>query len=150
MIKLKPLRKPRNQSFYMLMSSVLILSGIALVITADYSRSNKDLNVGVANEVGQMPWSNDGPDYIMRDNNKFVLCETNNCWEYEVVGSNIVPTDRQVELGDLKAIKAMEFQIDHQDFVLKLEANNIPILCSDEFCWYIAEGTNNIIQKETR
>lgn len=133
------------------MSSVLILSGIALVITADYSRSNRDLNVGVTSEVGQMPWSNDGPDYIKRNNNKFILCETNDCWEYEIAGSNIVPTDRQVELeSQLQAVKAMEFQIDHQDFVLKLEANNIPILCSDEFCWDIEEGINNIVQRENQ
>lgn len=143
--------KSKSTSFYVTLSAVLVLSGIALIVTADYSSKtdsipkDEEIAIETLNESDALyPWSDSGPEYISKSFQNYEFCKQSKCWGFDATNIQLTNNGESYDIApNLSQSSKLEFSSDHQNFTLNYSTGNV-YLCSDEFCWIVNEGTNNI------
>jgi hypothetical protein len=153
------LSKTKTTSFYMVLSSLLIISGLALVVTADYSTrtttsTSQEIEINTESTVPFIetlneteaiyPLGSGGPDYISKNSQLYEFCKQSKCWGFDASIIELTNSGEAYEISSrLSDQTPFAFSPDHQNFNLSYANSNV-YLCSDEFCWIIEEGINNI------
>ncbi|MBP9759454.1 hypothetical protein KBD45_07205 [Candidatus Dojkabacteria bacterium] len=148
MIKLIPLRKPKNQYYYVLLSFVLIFGGIALVFNGDYSKIPNE-KVTVLTEPDEFIFNTNGaPEYIVKAGDSIEVCRLSRCSGYYISSGVLVDDGKAYSIpSTITLIPKLDFAVEHQEFNIGIFDNNT-YLCSDKYCWSINEGVNNIIKSD--
>lgn len=147
MIKLIPLRKPKSQYFYVLLSSVLVFSGLLLVFNADYS--NTPNNVIVLNEPeDNLEVGNEAPEYLIKTEGLIEVCRLSSCSGFDIYSKAPINGGKKYLISPvISAIPKLVLDANHQNFKVGLLQNNLYI-CSDMYCWMINDGVNNIFKSD--
>ncbi len=145
------LQKPKTTKFYIGFSLLLIVAGVILVLTADFSQKSNSSNrsgAEIFSEGSTYPWGESGPSYVYRKAGIYEFCKATKCWGFDINKQNPTKNGNAYNMPNrMYSDGEIEYGIDHQDFSLNLK-DNLVYVCSDEYCWYVDEGLNNLVETQ--